>query len=108
MINSPIRFKAMSSSAFTGAALPLPSLSDIDPGDRLLTPLLEPENLDAQLPRGDRNRANVPQGNLTACVTVHQWPSPAGPSRQLNWRWKSGHAMLAPITTAHQQFRISN
>ena len=44
MINSPIRFMAMSSSAFTGS--PLAFLErGIDPGDRLLTPLLEPENL---------------------------------------------------------------
>ena len=41
MINSPIRFMAMSSSAFTGS--PLAFLErGIDPGDRLLTPLLEP------------------------------------------------------------------
>ena len=65
MINSPIRFMAMSSSAFTGS--PLRSLSEADPGDRLLTPLLEPENLHAQLPRQKFHRlaTQKPQGNLT-------------------------------------------
>ena len=39
----------------------------IDPGDRLLTPLLEPENLHAQLPRQKFHRlaTQKPQGNLT-------------------------------------------
>ena len=46
MVNSPIRFIAVSSSAFTGS--PLRSLRRGSyPGDRLLTPLLEPENLHA-------------------------------------------------------------
>ena len=66
MINSPIRFMAMSSSAFTGIALAFLERG-IDPGDRLLTPLLEPENLHAQLPRQKFHRlaTQKPQGNLT-------------------------------------------
>ena len=43
MVNSPIRFMALSSSACTGS----PSLLErgVDPADRFLTPLLEPEDL---------------------------------------------------------------
>ena len=48
MVNSPIRFMALSSSACTGS--PLRCLSEAsDPADRFLTPLLEPEDLYAQL-----------------------------------------------------------
>ena len=50
MVNSPIRFMALSSSACTGS--PLRYLErGVDPADRFLTPLLEPEHLYAQLAR---------------------------------------------------------
>ena len=49
----------------------------IDPADRLLTPLLEPENLHAQLPRQKFHRlaTQKPQGNLTL---ARKSPSTAG------------------------------
>ena len=53
----------------------------IDPGDRLLTPLLEPENLHAQLPRQKFHRlATSRRATSRLRVTVHRWPSPSGPA----------------------------
>ena len=54
----------------------------IDPGDRLLTPLLEPENLHAQLPRQKFHRlaTQKPRATSRLRVTVHRWPSPSGPA----------------------------
>ena len=98
MINSPIRFMAMSSSAFTGS--PLRSLSEASiPGDRLLTPLLEPENLHAQLPRQKFHRlaTQKPQGNLT--LARHRPPlakSQRACRRNLA-RGKRGRAKLALV-----------
>ena len=97
MINSPIRFMAMSSSAFTGS--PLRSLSEASIGDRLLTPLLEPENLHAQLPRQKFHRlaTQKPQGNLT--LARHRPPlakSQRACRRNLA-RGKRGRAKLALV-----------
>ena len=66
---------------FTGS--PLRSLSEASiPADRLLTPLLEPENLHAQLPRQKFHRLATQSRRATSRlrVTVHRWPSPSGPA----------------------------
>ena len=61
----------------------------IDPGDRLLTPLLEPENLHAQLPRQKFHRL---------VLARHRPPlaSPSGPAGE-TWRGKRGRAKLALV-----------
>ena len=77
----------------------------IDPGDRLLTPLLEPENLHAQLPRQKFHRlaTQKPQGNLTLAVTVHRWPSPSGPAGETG-PGKTWTSQARPrLPQAHQQ-----
>ena len=71
----------------------------IDPGDRLLTPLLEPENLHAQLPRQKFHRlaTQKPQGNLT--LARHRPPlakSQRACRRNLA-RGKRGRAKLALV-----------
>ena len=66
MVNSPIRFMALSSSACTGS--PLRCLSEASiPADRFLTPLLEPEDLYVQLARQKLHRlvTQKPQNDLT-------------------------------------------
>ena len=79
--SSPIRFMALSSSACTGSPLRLER--GVDPADRFLTPLLEPEDLDVRptgatevAPARHAKAAERPQ--LRA--TVHRWPSPSGPA----------------------------
>ena len=69
------------------------------PGDRLLTPLLEPENLHAQLPRQEFHRlaTQKPQGNLT--LARHRPPlakSQRACRRNLAWG-KRGRAELALV-----------
>ena len=71
----------------------------IDPGDRLLTPLLEPESLHAQLPRQKFHRlaTQKPQGNLT--LARHRPPlakSQRACRRNLA-RGKRGRAKLALV-----------
>ena len=68
------------------------------PGDRLLTPLLEPENLHAQLPRQEFHRlaTQKPQGNLT--LARHRPPlakSQRACRRNLAWG-KRGRAGARP------------
>ena len=62
----------------------------IDPGDRLLTPLLEPENLHAQLPRQKFHRlaTQKPQGNLT--LARHR-PPLAKSQRACRETWPGGN-----------------
>ena len=96
MVNSPIRFIALSSSACTGS--PLRCLSASIP-DRFLTPLLEPEDLYAQLARQKLHRlvTQKPQNDLT--LARHR-PSLAKSQRacrqSLAWG-KRGRAKLARI-----------
>ena len=98
MVNSPIRFMALSSSACTGS--PLRCLSEaVDPAGRFLTPLLEPEDLYAQLARQKLHRlvTQKPQNDLT--LARHR-PSLAKSQRacrqSLAWG-KRGRAKLARI-----------
>ena len=98
MINSPIRFMAMSSSAFTGS--PLRSLSEASiPAISLLTPLLEPENLHAQLPRQKFHRlaTQKPQGNLTLARHSPPLAKSQRACRRNLARGKRGRAKLALV-----------
>ncbi len=104
MINSPIRFMAMSQFRLHRIALAFLERG-IDPGDRLLTPLLEPENLHAQLPRQKFHRlaTQKPQGNLT--LARHRPPlakSQRACRRNLA-RGKRDEPSSPSFTTAHQQ-----
>ena len=98
MVNSPIRFMALSSSACTGSPLLLLERG-VDPADRFLTPLLEPEDLYAQLARQKLHRlvTQKPQNDLT--LARHR-PSLAKSQRacrpSLAWG-KRGRAKLARI-----------
>ena len=76
------------------------------PGDRLLTPLLEPENLHAQLPRQEFHRlaTQKPQGNLTLArspSTAGQVPAglPAKPGLGKTWTSRA----RPRLPQAHQQ-----
>ena len=95
MVNSPIRF--MARSACTGS--PLRCLSEASIPDRFLTPLLEPEDLYAQLARQKLHRlvTQKPQNDLT--LARHR-PSLAKSQRacrqSLAWG-KRGRAKLARI-----------
>ena len=75
MVNSPIRFMALSSSACTGSPLRCLSEASIPP-IAFLTPLLEPEDLYAQLARQKLHRlvTQKPQNDPHACAP----PSIAG------------------------------
>ena len=105
MVNSPIRFMALSSSACTGSPLRCLSEASIPP-IAFLTPLLEPEDLYAQLARQKLHRlvTQKPQNDLT--LARHR-PSLAKSQRacrqSLAWG-KRGRAKLAPhLPQAHQQ-----
>ena len=70
----------------------------VDPADRFLTPLLEPEDLYAQLARQKLHRlvTQKPQNDLTLARHVHRWPSPSGlPAKP--GLGKRGRAKLARI-----------
>ena len=54
----------------------------VDPAGRFLTPLLEPEDLYAQLARQKLHRLVSKSRRTTSRLraTVHRWPSPSGPA----------------------------
>ena len=105
MVNSPIRFMALSSSACTGS--PLRCLErGVDPADRFLTPLLEPEDLYAQLARQKLHRlvTQKPQNDLTLArhrPSAGQVPAglPAKPGLGKTWTSQA----RPHLPQAHQQ-----
>ena len=75
----------------------------IDPGDRLLTPLLEPENLHAQLPRQKFHRLGKSRRATHACASPStDWPSPSGPAGE-TWPGENVDEPRPSFTQAHQQ-----
>ena len=86
MINSPIRFMAMSSSAFSGSPLRSLQARHRSAAIAFSRHCIEPENLHAQLPRqkfgtGSPRKSRSRQPHALR-VTVHRWPSPSGPARR--------------------------
>ena len=76
----------------------------VDPAGRFLTPLLEPEDLYAQLARQKLHRlvTQKPQNTSRLRATVHRWPSPSGPARKA-WPGENVDEPSSPGPQAHQQ-----
>ena len=81
MINSPIRFMAMSSSAFTGS--PLRSLSEASIPAIVFSRHCSSRKISTPNCR-DKSSTGSPRKSRRATsrlrVTVHRWPSPSGPA----------------------------
>ena len=98
MINSPIRFMAMSSSAFTGS--PLRSLSEASIPAIAFSRHCSSRKISTPNCR-DKSSTGSPRKSRRATsrlrVTVHRWPSPSGACRRNLARGKRGRAKLALV-----------